>query len=570
MRRRVLIGLVVGLTMAVLGAASASASVTPALTLDQSGGTQAASTIPLGMSFNFSPSAGDTPKDLTIGLPPGLLADASINGGACLHSSTPTAACKVGSGTVTATILGGLVPVTGQVAFDLVAPPKPGDLAGLALLVTLLGQTSQLGSPGEIAVRSVTDPAGFGLNIAFANIPNTYQSMPIQVQSMSSTLSGVRMPASCPATPANVTVTTDSYSDSTPHTASAPLQVTGCSALPFTPVFHVTATKDAADSGTQVISDITQPASPAQATPQSVSLALPADVLSPNAHSVLSGGILCANPASGTCKTIGTATATSPLYPVPLTGSDYLTGTLSALKIVIVFPPPFALTLAGAVDVAHNTTTFTGLPDIPLSDLNVTLAGGNNAAFAAFCSPASGTASSTLIAQSGARATVSAPFTVAGCSGSQGGTGSGPGSKPSPNGRAGIVSGAVSGLASGHPALSFRLTAGKNAKLKSFTIKLPRGLSFVRHRLHGHLKLLGVALKGAKIKSLSLKHGALLVTLRAPVNTLSAKIGSRGLKESAALKSAAKHHRLKRLQLTVLLTNTTGKSITSKLPLKTG
>jgi hypothetical protein len=378
------------------------------------------------------------------------------------------------------------------------------------------------------------------------------------------------MPASCPATPAHVTVTTDSYSDPTAHTASAPLQVTGCAALPFTPAFHVTATKDAADSGTQVISDITQPASPAQATPQSVSLALPADVLSPNAHSVLSGGILCANPASGTCKTIGTATATSPLYPAPLTGSDYLTGTLSALKIVIVFPPPFALTLAGAVDVAHNTTTFTGLPDIPLSDLKVTLAGGQNAVFAAFCSPASGTASSTLIAQSGARAVVSAPFTVAGCSGSQGTTGSGPGPNPSPNGRAGIVSGAVSGLASGHPALSFKLTAGKNAKLKSFTVKLPRGLSFVRHRVHGHLKLLGVALKGAKIKSLSLKHGALLVTLRSPVNTLSAKIGSRALKESAALKSAAKHHRLKRLQLTVLLANTAGKSITSKLPLKTG
>ncbi|MGZ4215683.1 MAG: hypothetical protein ACXVHB_22845 [Solirubrobacteraceae bacterium] len=572
MKRRVLTGLAIGLTAVVL-APAASASVTPAVSLDQSGGTQAASTVPLGMNLSFSPSGSDSPKDLTITLPPGLLADASINGGACLHTQTPTPACQVGSGTVSATGLG-LLPVTGQVAFDLVAPPKPGDLAGLALLVTLLGQTSQLGAPGEIAVRPATDPAGFGLNISFANIPNTFTEGPltvsIQVQSMSTTLSGVRMPASCPATPANLKVTTDSYSDPTPHTASAPLQVTGCSGLPFTPAFHVTATKDAGDSGTQVISDITQPASPAQATPQSVSLTLPAAVLAPNAHAVLSGGILCANPASGTCKTIGTATATSPLYPLPLTGSDYLTGTLSALKIVIVFPPPFALTLAGAVDVAHNTTTFTGLPDIPLSDLKVTLAGGNNAAFAAFCSPPSGTASSTLISQSGAHATVSAPFTVAGCSASQGGTGSGPGSKPSPNGRPGIVTAAVSGLASGHPALSFKLTAGRNAKLKSFTVKLPRGLSFVRHRVHGHLKLLGVALKGAKIKSLSLKHGALLVTLRAPVNTLSAKVGSRALKESSALKSAAKHHKLKRLQLTVVLANTAGKLITSKLSLKTG
>ena len=221
------------------------------------------------MNLSFSPTGSDSPKDLTFVLPAGLLANASINGGACLHTQTPTASCQVGSGTVTAVGLD-LVPVTGQVALDLVAPPKPGDLAGVALLVTLLGQTTQLGSPGEIAVRPSTDPAGFGLNIAFANLPDTYTELgltvPIQVTQINTTLSGVRMPASCPATPANVTVTADSYSDSTPHTTSAPLHVTGCSALPFTPAFHVTATKDAGDYGTQVVTDITQPASPAQAT----------------------------------------------------------------------------------------------------------------------------------------------------------------------------------------------------------------------------------------------------------------------------------------------------------------
>src|SRR6185437_11708323 len=328
MKRRVLTGLAIGLTAVVL-APAASASVTPALSLDQRGGTQAASTVPLGMNLSFSPSGSDSPKDLTITLPPGLLANASINGGACLKTSTPTSACQVGSGTVSATGLG-LLPVTGQVAFDLVAPPKPGDLAGLALLVTLLGQTSQLGSPGEIAVRPATDPAGFGLNISFANIPNTFEEGPltvsIQVQSMSTTLSGVRMPASCPATPASVKVTTDSYSDPTPHTASAPLQVTGCSALPFTPAFHVTATKDSGDDGVAVVTDITQPASPAQATGQTVVLALPPKVLVPNAVAVLNGGILCADPASGTCKPIGTASTTSPLYPVALHGVVYLVG----------------------------------------------------------------------------------------------------------------------------------------------------------------------------------------------------------------------------------------------------
>ena len=561
MKRRVLIGLAIGWAAAVL-APSASAAVTPTLSLDQSGGTQAASTVGLGMSFTFSPTGSDSPKDLTIGLPPGLLADASIDGGACLQSATPTDACQVGSGTVTATALG--LPASGTVKFDLVAPPKPGDLAGLALIVTLLGQTSQLGSPGEITVRPATDPAGFGLNISFTNIPDTYTdggvSVSIQVQRMSSTLSGVRMPASCPATPANVTVTTDSYSDPAPHTASAPLQVTGCSALPFTPAFHVIATKDAGDDGALVVTDITQPASPAQATGQTVVLALPPKVLVPNAVAVLNGGILCADPASGTCKPIGTATTSSPLYPVALHGVVYLVGPLTSPKITIVFPPPFALTIGGAVNIGTNTTTFSGLPDIPLTDLQVSLNGGKTAAFAASCAPASGTATSTLTSQAGQQAVASDTFTVAGCASS----------KPSPTGRAKIVSGAVSGLASGHPALSFKLTAGKNAKLKSFTVKLPRGLSFVRHRVHGRLKLLGVALKGAKLKSLSLKHGALLVTLRAPVNTLSAKIGSRALKESAALKRAAKRHKLKRLQLTVVLTNAAGKRTTSKLPLKTG
>ena len=65
MKRRVLTGLAIGLTAVVLAPSSASASVTPAVSLDQSGGTQAASTVPLGMNLSFSPSGSDSPKDLT-------------------------------------------------------------------------------------------------------------------------------------------------------------------------------------------------------------------------------------------------------------------------------------------------------------------------------------------------------------------------------------------------------------------------------------------------------------------------------------------------------------------------
>jgi hypothetical protein len=341
--------------------------------------------------------------------------------------------------------------------------------------------------------------------------------------------------------------------------------VTGCSALPFTPSLSATAVKDAADEGVEITTDVTQPASPAQATPKSVALSLDPKVLIANVPAVLNDNLLCADPASGTCKSVGTATSTSPLYPVPLTGTDYLTGTLTAPTLTIVFPPPFALTLVGSV-APNNTTTFSNVPDIPLTDLRVTLTGGKDSAFITSCTPPSGVASATLMSAAGQSASTSTPFTVAGCTAPAGGATGTPGS---PGGLPGLISAAVSGLARGAPHLSFKLTAGKNAKLKSFTVKLPRGLSFVKRRVHHRLKLTAVSVKGAKVRSIALRHGALVVTLRKAVKTVSVKVGPGSLKESGALKRAAKHHRLKRMQLTVVLKNTAGKSTTSKLPLKT-
>ncbi len=109
------------------------------------------------------------------------------------------------------------------------------------------------------------------------------------------------------------------------------------------------------------------------------------------------------DPTLAGCKPIGSASATSPLYPRPLTGKAYLTGSPTAPAITIAFPAPFALTLNGAVDLATNTTTFNDLPDIPLTDLKVTLAGGPDAVFVTDCKTPSGTASSTLTTQNGDR-----------------------------------------------------------------------------------------------------------------------------------------------------------------------
>jgi hypothetical protein len=148
MLRVVLLGVLVAATLAA-EASSASASVTPALTLDQSAGTAAGSSANLGVDLTFSPSSGDSPKQLALDLPPGLLANAAIDGGACLVTTDlADSACQIGSGTVTGD-LAGFIPVPAQVTFDLVPPPAPGDLAGLAVnyLGSEIGSTRQSPRP---------------------------------------------------------------------------------------------------------------------------------------------------------------------------------------------------------------------------------------------------------------------------------------------------------------------------------------------------------------------------------------------------------------------------------------
>jgi hypothetical protein len=312
-----------------------------------------------------------------------------------------------------------------------------------------------------------------------------------------------------------------------------------------------------------------------------VALTLPSSVLTPSAHAVLTGGILCADPASGTCKTVGSATSTSPLYPTPLTGKAYLTGALATPAIALVFPPPFSLTLRGNVNLATSTTTFDNVPDIPLTDLSVALAGGPTAVFSTTCLTPSGTATSTLIAQDGDRSVVvSSPFTVSRCTtlggsgsggggngGGGGGGGSGGSSKHPKAGRPLIGSASLSALARGVPRLSFTLLAGTRAPgLSSFTIKLPRGLSFAATRRHGRLRVSGVSVSGARVKSLALSRGRLVVTLQRAVRRLSIKLGPRALKETRALRRAAQAGRIRRLTVGLVVHDAAGHATT--LPLR--
>ena len=374
----------------------------------------------------------------------------------------------------------------------------------------------QIGATADIKVRPSGDPDGVGITISFV-LPNSLDGAPISLTEINSTFDGLRYPATCPATPANVSVAVNSDSDPTLQTVTAPLAVTGCASLPYAPKFAVSATQDTAIRQVKLATDITQAAD--ESPSQSVALGVPDAVLAPN---VSAAAGLCADPAAGKCTPVGSATAASPLYPAPLSGKAYLTGSLAAgLSLTLVFPSPFPLTLTGKVNLATNTTAFTGLPDIPLTDLNVTLDGGHPTdCFMSTCKNPSGTATATL--ERSERGPHRDPVrrrspspTASAAAGTGAGDSAPRGATASP--RLSKAGGVGSAHRPRRPRLHGHRGQGRGQAAR-LTVRLPAGMSFRRHRVGKKLTVAGVALTGAKIKSLTLSHGHLVIALRTPVS----------------------------------------------------
>jgi invasion protein IalB len=387
--------------------AAPTGTVAPSITLNESQGNTAGKAFNMGLDLSFAPTGTASVKDLTLILPPGLLLNTSLDGGACLTQSEGIPACEIGS--ANEVVDGGaLLPA----AFYLVAPSASSDLAGLQLVVDKVPVAKAV-----IAVRGTGNSRGVGESLAFSAVPDTYLGIPIQVDGFDGTLYSMHYPSSCPATAATVQLSANSYASSTLVSTTTPLTVTGCSTAAYSPVLTVSAIKDSGDSGAAVTSTITQAAN--QVDSSAITLALPATVLTPNAAGLAAGNVLCANPASGTCTPVGTASATSPVYATAITGKVYLTGSsLLAASLAVVFPPPTPITITGPVNLATNSVAFTAVPDIPVSNFTINLNGGAASVFNATCSPATGTADGTFKSQNGDKtATSNSTFTVAGCGG---------------------------------------------------------------------------------------------------------------------------------------------------------
>jgi hypothetical protein len=601
LRHHVFAGLVVLIASAVLVPA-AMASVSASMSLNQSAGKTAGGSENLGLNLSFTNSSGDSPKSLTLELPPGLLANAAQDGGACIKtaaSGSPTSACEVGTGTVTASAVLPLqvsvpnpvpilppitvtqnTPVTipETVDFYLVAPPAGGDLAGLEVYAPSLGE--ELGSAGDIIIRPSGDSDGVGATIELT-LPTTltlsyeglsFPGAPITIDSIDTTLDSLRYPTTCPSAglPFISEVTGAAGGDAT-QTLTAPLSVAGCPSLSYSPAYSLSAVKDSGDDHVALTTSITQGAT--QAPSRSIALSFPTPVFSADLNGL---GNLCLGTV-GSCTAVGSVTADSPLYPTALTGQAYLTGNNGGLSLTLTFPAPFPLTLVGSVSLLTNTASFTGLPDIPLSQLAVKLNGGSHGLFATGCNPASGTSAAKLVDQNGDESrSVSAAVSVSGCphvtpaggssgssaggSGGTGGSGSGSTSGTSATSTTPtvtvsgthLVANAISGLSNGRPSLRFTVSVKQHvSKLTRLTVILPKGLSFRSRRSGKRTVIRGVALHGAKVRSLRLSHHHLVITLRRSASSARVTLSPAALRESHALRVEAEKRTLKRLRLKV-------------------
>ncbi|MBV9607565.1 MAG: hypothetical protein JO027_20790 [Solirubrobacterales bacterium] len=538
--RRAIVGLAVAVAALVGLPASAFAAgegltVTPTNT-QAGGGTNVSATL------TFAP--GDTPKTVVTSLAPGMLGNLNANP-SCLAATQLTPACQIGTASVSTT--GGPVPGT---LYLVPAAPSSGDAAGIDL-VTVSSPT-----PQYIGV-SLNPSAPGGLNLT-TTFPNPAPARITSFTANFTTLNGqefTRLPSSCSA--ATSTMSATYYNGTAAGSASSAFAPTGCSSLTYAPTLTAAITRDAKDSGAALKLSIDQAAT--DSASKTIVLQFPKG-LNPN----LLPDAPCLT--SAPCN-VGSATATSPLVPSAAlaNGTVTLGGTISAPTISIAFPAPFAITLTGAVNLTTGAVTFSNVPDVPLTALNVTITGPNGQkAFTTDCAPAS--VGGAFTAQSGATKSVSAAIAFTGCA-----------VKPT-------VSGSTSGLAGGHPKLKFKVTHGKSApKLATLAVGLPTGLKFARSAIVSHqtctgtgkkkkcstttvIKGLGIA--GGRAKSVAIKGGKLVIALRTPANSVSLTISGALISESNSLQTSVKKHKTKTLKFTVKTTDAKRTATTLSLKLR--
>jgi hypothetical protein len=350
--------------------------------------------------------------------------------------------------------------------------------------------------------------------------------------------------------PTNCTAATAAFAttsvDGAAGSATASFTPTGCP-LSYTGG-SVSAAAQAVDSSSDAALQ-TVVTFPTGANTSTVTIDIPSTALRANP---LYAALNCptAPPFTG-CTPIGTVSATTPLLSAPLTGTAYLTGSVAGgFGLGLLFPAPFNIALSGTVNSTNGVTqvNFPSVPDLPLTNLQLSLTGSNSSAFLTSCGAGAQTLTALLTGAGGAATvTRTTALNITGCTAqADTGPGSQVASYPSPTKTPPkkktpprVSAAKLSGVAGGRPTLNITLRAG-SAQLKSFVLALPRQLAFVKARLAKSLHA-----------SVSVTHrlsgDKLTVTLKRPAKAVTLRLAAGGLRDSASLQRNARRHRKQKL-----------------------
>ncbi len=396
--------------------------------------------------------SGGQVKNLTVGLPPGLIGDpnaAPLCTVAQLNADGCPANTKVGSVTANATVTV-VVPVALDVDGDLYnLTPQPGEPARFGIVLRPLRSQlcGLLGAalckflppilPPVILQSGVRLRPDFGLNTVIKNIPNTTSGFKTTINSQDITLFGtapgtgkhfMRNPTSCGSHTTSFSATPYTGASASGH---ASFSTTNCGALDFSPAFTAevggpgqTANGVPTNASTSILQD-TDEAGLLKAV-----VKVPSD-LNPNATIFFGGACDQASFKAGTCPSntvVGLATAASPLLSQPLVGNvELVTGSGPIPNLGLDLKGQLHLLLQGSVDIsAGNTVTFgdvpPGLPDIPISRFQLTFTNPPGLLGTArdLCTPPPPLFHADFTGYNGATTSVDSAATVDGCGGTAG------------------------------------------------------------------------------------------------------------------------------------------------------
>jgi hypothetical protein len=317
--------------------------------------------------------------DMALSFPPGLLGGLGSGISLCDLDKARAAQCPADSRVGSVTLLAGPgsqpLSITGDV---FLTAPINGSLAGLA--ITVPGKVGPFTLPTTVSfARIAVRPSDQGLEVTANGLPQILAGIPLDIRQITLALDRPGFMRNATSCDQMQIAATFASAGGQAAKANAPYQATNCAGVPFKPQLAGTINGQISKGGHPAVTAVVSQG-PGEISVKKVMVTLPPQIGADITRLTKScpEGQDC-----GDRNTIGRATAVTPLLPLPLTGPVKLVtpkgGGLPVLEVKL--SGLLSLSLTGKTALTKDgrvTNTFEGIPDVPLSQFALALAGGKS------------------------------------------------------------------------------------------------------------------------------------------------------------------------------------------------